>query len=91
MKYDNLNQEEMIVEQVVPHNEVVRKGIKHKTEKKNVVKSKSAHETVDFVILQTGIACGILLLILAVNVLTNGIEPLKSVFTSMTNLLSNII
>ncbi|MEG1520684.1 MAG: hypothetical protein RR458_06810 [Clostridia bacterium] len=88
MKYDNLNQEEMQVEKVQPHNEVVKKGLKFKKIKPKLNKNR---DTIDYVILQTGIACGILALLLVVNVAANGFEPLKNVFTLMSNVISKII
>ena len=80
MKYDNLEIEHMNVEKV-DHNEVVRKKARKKISLFNKVKKD--RDVMDFVILQIGIACGVLGIILAVNMLVVGVEPIKAVFTSV--------
>ena len=80
MKYDNLEIEHMSVEEV-SHNEVVRK--KPRTKISLFKKVKKDRDVMDFVILQMGIACGILGVLLAINIAVVGVEPIKAVFTSV--------
>ncbi len=88
MKYDNLDIEHMNVEEI-SHNEVVRK--KPRAKLSLFKKKKKDRDVFDYVMLQMGIACGILGILLAVNVMVVGVEPIKAVFTSVMALFQGSI
>ncbi len=81
MKYDNLQTSEIEMLEVEKNQVVKKKGARRKK-----AKNFMERDTLDFVMIQTGIAVSILALLLVINVMAVGFEPIKAVFTGIASI-----